>query len=93
MKLRNAKFYTKVVRKNYKNEYALIISEIKNQIENSSLSGYSTTIVSIKSIMKIHKIEVDNTKFGTLRNLIIKTIQTKGFGFKTNSDDTINIYW
>lgn len=93
MKLRNAKFYTKVVRQNYKSEYALILSEIKNQIENSSLLGYSKTIVSIKNIMKAHKIEVDDTKFCTLRNLIIKTIQAKGFGFKTNLDDTINIYW
>ena len=93
MKLQKAKFYTKLVKLNYKKEFALVMSDIKNQIENSSLLGYSKTIVSIKRIMESHKLTLDETKFCSFRNIIVKEIQSKGFGFKTNPDDTLNIYW
>ena len=93
MKLRNAKFYNGIVKQNYKKEFTLVMSEIINQIANSSLLGYSKTIVSIKNIMKEHEVEIEETKFCTFRSLIIKTLQAKNFGFKTNPDDTLNIYW
>lgn len=92
MKLRRAKYYRDIV-KSVTPQLKLVMSMVSMAIADSTVKGYTTTSVCLPEIIKTYDLNIDETKESTLRNLIIKELEKKGFAFKCEPGQVLKIFW
>lgn len=92
MKLRKAKFYREIVRK-ITPQFKTVMSIVSMAIADATAKGYTTTAISLPELLSIYDIAVEEGKLSTLRNLIIKELEKKGFTYKCEAEQVLKVFW
>ena len=92
MKLRRAKYYREFVRKEI-TQFNLVMSAVASTIAEATVNGFTAATISVHDLVTIYDIQIQDNKINTLRNLIVKELDKKGFSFKCEPDQLIKVYW
>lgn len=92
MKLRKAKYYRDIVRK-ITPQFKTVMSVVSMAIADATVKGYTTTAISLPELLSIYDIQVEEGKLSTLRNLIIKELEKKGFTYKCEAEQVLKVFW
>lgn len=91
MKLRNAKTYRNLTKKAIP-RFGKIMDHIANSIARSAEHGYTKTIISVGNVLTDVGIDIDESRFSSVVNLIIKELVKRKFTYRYD-DETISVYW
>lgn len=92
MKLRSAKTYRKLTQK-VTPRYGKIINHVANTIARAAEQGFTKTNIDVSNILYEVGLDIDESRFMSVVNLVIKELSEKDFMYKLHDDKTISIYW
>ncbi len=92
MKLRSAKTYRKLTQK-VTPRFSKIVNHVANSIARAAEKGYTKTNIDVSNILYEVGIDIDDFRFMSVVNLVIKELSEKDFMYKLHDDKTISIYW
>lgn len=92
MKLRKASYYRGIVKK-ITPQFKLVMSLVSMSIADSTAKGYTTTAIFLQNIIETYDVNIEESKLSTLRNLIIKELEKKGFTYKCEAEQVLKIFW
>lgn len=89
--MRKASYYTELTRKSIP-YFHKMMNAIEQRIFSTAEKGYTRLTISLEDIANELNIYVEEDKFSSLRNLVIKEIKDKGFAYGFENSQLI-IYW
>ena len=89
--MKKAEYYTEITKRSIPYFYKMM-NLIEQGIIKAAENGYTKYEVSIKTLLDVLRISVDEDKYSSLRNLIIKEIKSKDFTYGFDNGQLI-IYW
>ena len=91
MKLKKAMFYRFIAQKSMP-QFKPVMEYITDSITRCALRGYTKTVVNIGTALNTIGLNIDEEKFTSFRNLIVKELEDKGFTYKYDAYE-MSIYW
>jgi hypothetical protein len=92
MKLKKAEYYREFVRKTIP-QFNLIMSAVASEIADATVKGYTMTTIGLNELIQIYDINIAGDKISTLRNLIVKELDKKGFSFNCEAGGVLKVFW